>query len=249
MMKRRDFITLLSGAAAGPIAARAQPRERLRRIGVILSGLAPDDSEGQSRITAFVQGLQELGWTDGRNMRIEYRWGLGDPERLQKSSAELVALAPDVVLAGGNPALEALQRASRTVPIVFANVADPVGSGYVTSLARPSGNTTGFMNNEFGLSTKWLDLLKQIAPPVTRVAVFRSINSAGTGQFAAIQAVAPSFGVELTPIDLRSDVAEIERVISAFVKGAGDGLIVTAAGIQQAQRDTIIALAQRHHLP
>jgi putative ABC transport system substrate-binding protein len=249
-MRRRDFITLLGGASiAWPVAARAQQRERVQRIGLMLSGLAPDDSEGQARITAFVQGLQELGWTDGHNMRIEYRWGLGDPERLRRSAAELVALAPDVILAGGNPALEALQQASRTLPIVFANVADPVGSGYVAALARPGGNTTGFMNNEFGLSVKWLELLKQIAPRVTRVAVFRSIGLAGSSQFAAIQAVAPSFGAEVTPIDYRGAVADIERAVAAFVRGTSDGLIVTGGGIQLTQRDTIIALAERHRLP
>jgi putative ABC transport system substrate-binding protein len=249
-VRRREFITLLGGAAAAwPVVARAQQRERVRRIGLMLSGLASDDSEGQARITAFVQGLQELGWADGRNIRIEYRWGLGDPERLRKGATELVALAPDVILAGGNPALEALQQASRTVPIVFANVADPVGSGYVASLARPAGNTTGFMNNEYGLSAKWLDLLKQIAPRVTRVAIFRSIGLAGSSQFAAIQAVAPSFGVELTPIDYRGAAADIERAVAAFVRGASDGLIVTGGGIQLTQRDKIIALAERHRLP
>jgi putative ABC transport system substrate-binding protein len=251
-LKRREFITLLGGAAAWPLAAHAQQREqreRVRRIGLMLSALAADDSEGQARITAFVQGLQELNWTDGRNTRIEYRWGLGDPERLRKAAAELVALAPDVILAGGNPALEALQQASRTVPIVFANVADPVGSGYVASLARPGGNTTGFMSNEYGLSAKWLGLLKQIAPRVTRVAIFRSVSLVGSSQFAAIQAVAPSFGVELTPIDYRGSVADIEHAIDAFVHGASDGLIVTGGGIQLTQRDAIIALAQRHGLP
>ena len=249
-MHRRDFITLLGGAAAAwPLAARAQQREPIRRIGLLLGGLPPDDPESQARITAFVQGLQQLGWTDGRNVRIEYRWGLGDPERVRKSAAELVALSPDAVLAGGGPALEALERSSRTIPIVFANVADPVGSGYVASLARPGGNATGFMNNEFGLSAKWLDLLKQIAPRVARVAVFRLINASGSSQFAAIQAVAPQFSVELTPIDARGDPAEIDRAMSAFVKGPGDGLIVTGGGIAQAQRDAILGVAQRRGLP
>jgi putative ABC transport system substrate-binding protein len=249
-MRRRDFITLLGGAATvRPLAGWAQQRERMRRIGLMLSGLASDDSEGQSRITAFVQGLQELGWADGRNVRIEYRWGLGDPERLRRYAAELIALAPDVVVAGGNTALEALQLASRTVPLVFANVSDPVGAGYVASLARPGGNTTGFMNNEFGLSAKWLELLKEIAPRVTRVAVVRYPNINGSSQFAAIQAVAPLFGVELIPIDGRGDATEIERSLAAFTRGATDGLIVTGFGVQEAQREALVASAARLRLP
>jgi putative ABC transport system substrate-binding protein len=248
-IRRREFIAGLGGAAAWPLVARAQQGQRVPRIGLILSGLAPDDSEGQARITAFVQGLQELGWTDGRNMRIEYRWGLGDPERLRRYATELVGLRPDIILAGGGPAVEALQQASRTLPIVFANVADPVGAGYVASMARPGGNITGFMNNEFGLSAKWLELLKQIAPRVTRVAVLRVPNLAGSSQFAAIQAVAPSVGVELTPIDMRGDAVEIERALTPFLRGANNGLIMTGAGVSQTQRDTIIALASRHRLP
>jgi putative ABC transport system substrate-binding protein len=248
-MRRRDFITLLGGAAAWPVAALAQQRERLRRIGFLFSSLAGDDPEGQTRITAFVQGLQERGWTDGRNVRIEYRWGSNDAERVRKYAAELVALAPDVVLAGGPQAVEALQRETRTLPIVFAAAGDPVGAGYVASLARPGGNSTGFMSIEFGLSTKWLELLKQIAPGVTRVAVVRTPTISGTSEFAAIQAVAPSFGVELTPINGRGDADEIERAVVAFARGPNDGLIVTGGGIQQIQRDTLIALAARHRLP
>jgi putative tryptophan/tyrosine transport system substrate-binding protein len=244
-MKRRDFITLLGGAAAWP--ARAQQGARTRRIGLILSGLASDDPEGQARITAFVQGLQELGWTDGRNIRIDYRWALGDPDRLHRYAAELVALTPDAILAGGNPALAALEQATDSVPIVFANAVDPVGFGMVASLARPGSNATGFMNAEFGVSGKLLELLKQIAPKLTRVAVLRNpIN--GIGQLGAIQAAAPSFGVEFTPVGDRN-ADEIERGIAAFVRGQTDGLISTGNGSTQAQRDLIITLAARHRLP
>jgi putative ABC transport system substrate-binding protein len=246
-MKRREFITLLGGAAAWPLAAPAQQRARVRRVGLILSSLAADDPEGQARITAFVQGLEKLGWTDGRNLRIDYRWGLGDSDRLRRSAAELVAFAPDVILAGGTPALVALQQASGTLPIVFANVTDPVALGLVASLARPGGNATGFMNVEFGLCGKLLELLKQIAPMVTRVAVLRNPVS-GIGQVGAIRAVAPSFGVELTPVGDRN-ADEIERGITAFAHGPTDGLITTSQGQTQAQRDLIIALAARHRLP
>jgi putative tryptophan/tyrosine transport system substrate-binding protein len=247
-MRRREFITLLGGAtAAWPFAASAQQGGRIRRIGLFLSTLAADDPESQARATAFVQGLQELGWTDGRNVRIDYRWGLGDADRLRRSAAELVALAPDVILAGGTPALAALQQATRALPIVFANVNDPVGLGLVTSLARPGGNSTGFMNVEFGLSAKLLELLKQIAPAVTRVAVLRN-PVIGIGQLGAIQAAAPSFGVELTPVGDR-DADEIERGITAFARGATDGLITTSQGQTQALRDLIIALATKHRLP
>jgi putative ABC transport system substrate-binding protein len=248
-LRRRDFITLLCGAAAAwPIAVPAQQRGPLRRIGVLMS-LPADDPESQARITAFAQGLQQHGWTDGQNVRIEYHWGSFDAERLRKNAAELVALAPEVILAGGPQSVEALQRETRTLPIVFANVADPVGAGYVASLARPGANSTGFMNNEFGLSTKWLELLKQIAPRVTRVAVVRTPTIGGSSQFAAIQAVAPSFGVELTPLNGRADADEIERAVAAFVRGPDDGLIVTGGGAVQVQRDKLIALAARHRLP
>ena len=250
-IQRREFITLFGGAAAAwPVAAGAQQAAaRMRRIGVLVGQLPSDDAEWQARGTAFVQGLQELRWTDGRNVRIEYRWGLGDADRLRKYAAELVALAPDVILAAGPPALAALQQATRTLPIVFANVTDPVGSGYVASLARPGGNVTGFMNVEFGQSGKLMELLKQIAPRVTRVAVLRDTSApTSIGQLGAIQAVAPSFGVELTPIGYR-DADEIERGIAAFVRGPSDGVIVTQGAPQQIQRDTIIALAARHRLP
>src|SRR5262245_4162753 len=199
-MKRREFITLLGGAAAWPLAARAQQSERMRRIGVLMN-LAPDDPEGRARVAAFQQRLQELGWVDGRNVQIDHRWG-ADVARFRTYAAELVALAPDVIVAGGNPVVGALREATRSVPIVFALVADPVGSGYVASLSRPGGNVTGFASTEFGISGKWLELLKEVAPRVTRVAVFRDPTMVlGIGQFAAIQAVTSSFGVELTPID------------------------------------------------
>jgi putative tryptophan/tyrosine transport system substrate-binding protein len=247
-MNRREFITFLGSAATWPLAARAQQHERMRRIGFILSALPADDPEGQARITAFVQGLQQLGWTDGRNLRIDFRWGLGDAERLRRYSVELVALGPDVLFAGGTPALAALQQATRTLPIIFANVQDPVGLGHVDSLARPGGNATGFMSVEFGLSGKWLELLKQVAPQVTRVAVVRNPAApGGIGALSAIQAVAPSFGVELTPVGHR-DIDEIERGVTAFTRGLSDGVIVTGQ-LPQDRRKMIIALAARHRLP
>jgi putative ABC transport system substrate-binding protein len=247
-MRRRDFMKIVGGATVGwPLAARAQPRERMRRIGFIFSSLAPDDPEGQARLTAFVQKLQELGWTDGRNMRIDYRWGLGNADRLRRSAAELVALAPDAILAGGNPALVALQEATRTLPIVFANALDPVGFGQVASLARPGGNATGFMSVEFGLAGKLLELLKQIAPAVKRVVVLRNPGF-NLGELGAIQAVAPSFGVELTPVGNR-DADEIERGIAAFLRGPTDGLIDLSRGQTQTLRDLTVALAARYRLP
>jgi len=216
---RRQFISALGGAvAAWPLAGRAQQLDRIRRIGVLIP-YAADDQEGQARNAAFLQGLQELGWTVGRNVRIDYRWGVGDAELYRKYSAELVALAPEVMLASGGTAVMPLQQASRTVPIVFVNVIDPVGSGFVESLARPGGNTTGFMVFEYAISDKWLELLKEIAPGITRVAVLRDPASPGAGgQLGAIQAIAPSFRVELRPVDVR-DADEIERAITAFVRG------------------------------
>jgi putative tryptophan/tyrosine transport system substrate-binding protein len=250
-VRRREFITLLGGAAAAwPLAARAQqPGVRMRRIGVLVSSLPADDPEWQARSNAFVQGLQERGWSDGRNVRLEYRWGLGDPDRLRKYAAELVALAPDVMFAAGSAAVAPLQQSSRSVPIVFANVLDPVGAGFVGSLARPGGNATGFASMEFGLSAKLLELLKQIAPRVARVAVVRNAgNPVEVAQFGAIQAVAPSLGVELTPI-IGRDSGEIEHDIGAFARGGNGGLVVTGAGVQQIQRDTIVAAAAQHKLP
>ena len=226
-MKRRQFITLLGGAAAvWPLAAHAQQPERIRRIGALMNSAA-DDQEGQARMAVFLQRLQELGWTDGRNVRIETRWAGSDAERLRRDAGELVALAPDVILASASPSVAALQQASRSVSIVFANVIDPVGAGFVANLARPGGNATGFLAYEYGLSGKWLELLKEISPRVTRAAVLRDpALAAGIGQFAAIQSVAPSFGVELVPLDVR-DAGEIERAIDAFARAPNGGLIVT----------------------
>ena len=251
-MKRREFISLMGGAAAAwPLVARAQqPPARMRRIGFLFGGLAPDEPEGLARITAFVQGLQNLGWTDGRNVRIDYRFGLSDADRQRKYAAELVALAPDVILVGtAGAALRILQDATRTVPIVFANVVDPVGAGYVASLARPGGNATGFMSVEFGLSAKWLELLKEVAPRVTRVAVLRNpVAGEGNSQFAAIQAVAPSLKVDVSPIDSR-EPSEIERAITAFARAPNSGLIVALGGAMITHRDLIIALAALNRLP
>jgi putative tryptophan/tyrosine transport system substrate-binding protein len=246
-MRRREFITVLGGAAAWPLAAQAQ--QLMRRIGILFGGFAADDPEGQARMTALIQGLQERGWTDGRTARIGYRWAVGDPERLRKYAAELVALAPDVLVSGGLPAAAALQQATRNIPIVFGNIIDPVGAGLVASLARPGGNSTGFMTSEFSFSAKWLELLKQIAPRVTRVAFLRTDTAIqGIGEFTAIQAVAPSFGVEVTPITGR-DAAETERAVTAFARGPNGGLIVMGGAIQQPQREAIIAAATRHRLP
>jgi putative ABC transport system substrate-binding protein len=246
---RREFITLLGGAAVvWPLAARSQQPERMRRIGMLMS-LAADDPESLARLTAFLQRLQELGWTDGRNIRIDYRWAVGDAERSRRYAAELVALAPDVILAAGSVDLAALQQATRTVPIVFVHVADPVGAGFVNSLARPGGNTTGFSQFEYGVTGKLLELLKEIAPGVTRVAVIRDTAiSAGTGQFGAIQAVAPSFGAEVSPVNMR-DAREIERAIADFMRSANGGLILTAGPLASIHRQLIVTLAARHKLP
>jgi ABC-type uncharacterized transport system substrate-binding protein len=248
-MNRRKFIMLLGGAAVGwPFAARAQQGERMRRIGVLMSTTA-DDPVGQARRAAFLQGLQQSGWTEDRNVRIDYRWAAAGPDRFRTYAAELVALAPDVILATGSPSVAALPQATRTVPIVFAIVADPVGAGYVDSLARPGGNATGFTMFEYGLSGKWLELLKQVAPGVTRAAVLRDPTIAsGIGQFAAIQAVAPSLGVELSPIDAR-DGPEIERAVTAFARSGNSGLIVTPSAAANLHRDLIATLAARHRLP
>jgi putative tryptophan/tyrosine transport system substrate-binding protein len=248
-VKRRAFITLLGGAAAWPLAARAQqPADRMRRIGVLMN-LAADDAEGQARLAAFLQGLQESGWAVGRNVRIDLRWGAANNELYRKYAAELVALAPDVVLAAGGVVAQELQKASRTIPIVFANAADPVGIGLVASLARPGGHTTGFTIFEFGMGGKWLELLKQIAPGTTRAAVLRDSSTAsGHAEFGAVQAVAPSFGVELRPVDLR-DTDEIERAIAAFAGISNGGLLVTQNSFAILHRKLIITLAARHRLP
>jgi ABC-type uncharacterized transport system substrate-binding protein len=248
-MRRREFITFLGGAvAAWPLAARAQQLERMRRVGVLMS-VAADDSQSSARITAFAQGLQQFGWTDGRNVRIEYRWAGGDAERFRKYAAELVALAPDVILANSSTAVAAFLQATRSVPIVFVGIVDPVGAGFVDSLARPGGNTTGFTLFEYGMSGKWLEQLKEIAPRVTRVAVFRDPSLAsGGGQLGAIQSVAPSFGVELSPVGVR-DAGEIERAVTAFARGSNGGLIVTGSTSARAHRELIIKLAGQHRLP
>jgi putative ABC transport system substrate-binding protein len=243
---RRELIVTLGSAAAWPLAAHAQQPDRKRRIGVLMN-LAADDLEGQARLTAFAQGLQQLGWTDGRNVRIDYRWAAGDAAAFPRYAGELLALAPDVILASATPSVQALQNATRTVPIVFALVADPVGAGIVESLPRPGGNTTGFTPQEYGIGAKWLELLKEIAPRVTQVAVLRDLTI-GLGQFGAIQAVAPSFGVELRAGGLR-DAGEIERTVAAFSGFPNAGLIVTASTSAAIHRNLIIMLAARHRLP
>jgi len=249
MSSRRAFITLLGGAAAAwPLAARAQQPERMRRIGVFMP-LAADDKQAQARLAAFLQGLQELGWTDGRNVRIDYRWAAGDAERIRRYAVELAALAPDVILAGGAAVVPSLLQATRTVPIVFTQTPDPVGAGFVNSLARPGGNVTGFLVFEYGISAKWLELLKEITPHVTRAAVIRDAAIAsGTGQWGALQSVAPSFGVELSPVNML-DAGEIERAIAAFARSPNGGVILTGSALAMIHRDLIITLAARHKLP
>jgi ABC-type uncharacterized transport system substrate-binding protein len=248
MMKRREFIALLGGAAAWPLAARAQQGERMRRIGVLMPSAA-DDAEYQARLTAFLQGLAQLGWLDGRNVRIDTRWAVADADRIRKYAAELVALAPDVILAPGSATTGPLMQATRTIPIVFATIPDPVGAGFVESLARPGGNATGFIAFEYGLSAKWLELLKQIAPSVTRAAILRdSAVASGIGQFGAIQSVAPSVGVEVNPINVR-DAAEIERAVAAFARASNGGLIVTGSALTAIHRALIVRLAARYRLP
>jgi ABC-type uncharacterized transport system substrate-binding protein len=247
-VKRREFITLLGGAAAWPVAARGQQGERMRRIGVLLP-TAPDDAEVQSWVGAFLQGLAQSGWITGRNIRIETRWTKFDPEETRKYAAELVALAPDVILATGTSTVGPLLRLTRTVPIVFPLATDPVAAGLVESLARPGGNATGFMSFEIGVSAKWLELLKEIAPGVKRAAVLRTLATAvGPGQFGVIQAVAPTHGVEFRPIDTR-DAGEIERAVVAFASEPNSGLIATTGGGVLQHRELIVALAARHRLP
>ena len=247
-MNRRGFITLLGGAAGWPLAARAQQPERVRRIGLLIN-LAADDPESQARRAAFQQRLAQLGWIDGHNVRIIARWGAGDAVRIRRYAAELVASRPDVILATTSPSVAALQQATRSVPIVFASVVDPVGGGFVDSLTRPGGNTTGFTLFEYGLSGKWPDLLKQIAPSVTRAAVIRDpAVPAGLGLFGAIQAVAPSLRVEVNPVNV-SDAGEIERAIGAFARSPNGGLILTGSGFATGHRDLIVTLAARHKLP
>jgi ABC-type uncharacterized transport system substrate-binding protein len=247
-MRRRTFISLLGGAAWWPLAARAQQAARIRRIGVLMPH-TQDNPVGPPRIAALLQQLQQLGWTVGRNLEVDVRWAGPDGDNLHKHAAELAALAPDVILANGSVAVAPLLQATRSVPIVFVIVPDPVGGGFVESLARPGGNATGFLQFEYGLSGKWLELLKQIAPWVTRAAVMRDPTSpAGTGQFGAIQSVAPSLGVEVRPVGMR-DAGEMERAIAAFTRGANGGLIVTGTAFAQLHRNLIITLAARHKVP
>jgi putative ABC transport system substrate-binding protein len=247
-MRRREFIALLGGAAAEwPPAARAQ--ERLRRVGALMN-LPADDQEAQLYMAAFQQGLQGLGWSIGRNLRLDHRWGPLDPEHLRQRAQELVALAPDVMIVAGGGAAEALLQVTRTVPIVFPVAGDPVGAGFVDSLARPGGNVTGFTQFEYSLSGKWLQLLKELTPSVTSVAVLRDlgVGSAGIGQWAVIQAMSEQIGVELTPISIR-DVNEMERGIAAFARGSNGGLIVSFSSSATIHRQAIIASAARHRLP
>jgi len=246
-MRRRDFITGIAGAAAWPLSARAQQGERIRRIGVLLFAAA-DDPEYQTRIGAFLQVLGQLGWSIGRNVAVDTRWPTAATD-IRRHAAELVALAPDVILATGGVTLEPLQQATRSLPIVFVNVADPVGGGFVESLARPGGNTTGFTPYEYSISAKWLELLKQVSPRLTRAAVLRDrASSDGIGQFAAMQGVAPSLGVVLSPVDVR-EAGEIERAITTFARASDSGLVVTASGLAIRHRDLIVTLAARHQLP
>ena len=247
-MRRREFIMLLGGSvAAWPLVAWAQQPERMRHIGVLI-GNAADDAESQARTEAFAQGLAQLGWVDGRNVRIDTRWATADD--IRRHAAELAELAPDVILAAtGTLTVAPLLQATRTLPIVFVLVIDPVGAGFVASLARPGGNATGFTIFEYGMSGKWLELLKEIAPGVTRAAVLRDpAIASGIGQFAAVQAVAPSLGVELSPVDVR-DAPEIERAVTAFARSGNGGMIVTASALATRHRELIIKLAARYKLP
>jgi putative tryptophan/tyrosine transport system substrate-binding protein len=246
-MKRREFISLLGGAAAWPLAARAQPSERVRRIGVLMP--VTEGPVGQARVAAFLGGLQQLGWTDGRNVRIDLRWSAGKADHAQRYAAELAALAPDVLMTPGSSTVAPMLQATRTIPIIFVHVPDPVGAGFVDSLARPGGNATGFLLFEYGISGKWLELLREIAPGVTRVAVIRDpAITAGIGQWGAIQSVAPSLGMEVSPVNVR-DAGEIERAIAAFARVPNGGLIVTGSGLAVIHLDLVVAAAARHKLP
>jgi putative ABC transport system substrate-binding protein len=248
-MRRREFMSLLGGtAAAWPLGARAQQPDRVRHIGVLMS-VAEADPEAQARVAAFQQGLQQLGWIVGRNVRIDIRWGGSDAESIRRYAAELVALAPDVILASGGSTVGPVLHATRTIPVVFTHTTDPVGGGFVESLSRPGGNATGFTPFEYSTSGKWLELLKQIAPSVTRAAVIRDAAiSTGLGQFAAIQSVAPSVGVEVSAVNIR-DAGEIERAITTFARASNGGLILTGSALAVLHGDLIITLAARHKLP
>jgi putative tryptophan/tyrosine transport system substrate-binding protein len=252
MIRRREFMTLLGGAAAAwPLAARAQQSDRVRRVGALMN-LPSDDHQAQLNMAAFQQGLEALGWTIGRNLRLDHRWGPLDDERLRQRADELVALTPDVMLVAGGGAGQAVQRASRTVPVVLAQSIDPVGAGFVASLARPGGNVTGFTQFEYSLAGKWLQLLKEIAPGVTNVGVLRDLrpaaNAAAIGQWAVIQAMTEQIGVELTPISI-SNVNDIEHGVAAFARGSNGGLILSFSSAANIHRQAIIASAARHRLP
>jgi putative tryptophan/tyrosine transport system substrate-binding protein len=247
-MKRRDFTAMLGGAAAMPLAARSQERERVRRIGVLLPATS-DNPEFQARFGAFLQALALSGWTIGRNMRIETRWATANAAEIRRHAAELAALGPDVILAHGSSTVGPMLQATRTVPVVFPVAGDPVAAGFVDSLARPGGNATGFMTFEYSATGKWLELLKQIAPGVTRVAVLRNPGTpTGPAQFGVIQAAAPSFRVEVNPLNLR-DADEIERNVTAFARSSNGGVIVTQSALAEHHRDLIVTLAARHKLP
>jgi len=247
-MRRREFIALIGGVTAWPLAARAQQDERMRHIGILMA-LPENDPASKPRIAAFLQGLQQLNWTVDHNLKIDIRWGAADAARARKDAAELVALGPDVILASTSSATTALQEATRALPIVFVNVTDPVGAGYVASLARPGGNITGFAFTEYAMSVKWLELLKEVAPNITRAAILRDpALPSGIGQFGAIQLAAPSFGIEIGPIDVR-DAGNIQRVVTDFARAANGGLIVAASPAALLNRNVIIAVAAEHRLP
>src|SRR5215470_16295823 len=248
-MRRREFIALVGGGvAASTLALRAQQPERIRKIGVLMN-LSSEDPEGQARVKAYAQALQKLGWIEGGNMRTDTRWAADDADRYRRYSEELVALTPDVILASGSPSVAALLQVTRSVPIVFANVIDPLGAGFVTSMARPRGNATGFTAYEYSISGKWLELLKEITPNLTRVAVLREPSlAAGIGQFAAIQSAAASSGVELSAIDPR-DTGEIERALAAFAHEPNGGVVIAGSSSAVTHRELIISLAMRYRLP
>jgi len=245
-MRRREFLALAGFASAFPGATWGQTANRVRRIGVLLAA-TPDDLQYQNRLKAFSQTLAQLGWTEGQNLQIDTRWGGGHSELTRQYAEELAKLAPDIILASGNATVTPLLQATRTIPVVFAVVADPVGSGYAETLSRPGGNATGFMQFEYGLSGKWLELLHQIAPQVKRVAVFRDLIG-GIAQFAVIQSVAPSVGIEVNPFDMR-EAAEIEHAVTTFARSENGGLIITASAFANVHRELIISLAARHKLP
>jgi putative tryptophan/tyrosine transport system substrate-binding protein len=247
-MRRRKFLALLCAAATCPVTARAQQGERVRHMGVLLSA-SQDDSEYPTLVAAFLQELQRLGWSDGHNLRVDIRWGGGNPQRIRAMAAELAGLAPDVVLAPGGASMGPLHEITRSVPIVFTIVPDPVGAGFVESLARPGGNATGFISFEYGMGGKWLGLLKEIAPRVARVAVIRDSGTAtGSGQVGAVQTAAPTFGVEASPINAR-DESEIRQSISVFARPGNGGLVVTSSAFAVRHRDLIVQLANQHKLP